>query len=103
MKKPTKKQLDRVEAKQKITELFTEAYKVRNTDPKHAHSCAKQAYKLALQKRIKLHKKDKRKFCKHCLTYFIPGKNFRVRTTGKTVTYSCLSCNKWQRFGYKSN
>jgi ribonuclease P protein subunit RPR2 len=100
MKKPTKKQLDRIAAKEEIKQLFKDAYACRNTKSTQAHKNAKKAYKLALKKRITLTKADKRTFCKHCFHYFIPGKNYRVRTTGKTITYTCLDCNKWQRFGY---
>jgi RNase P subunit RPR2 len=100
MKKLSKKQQLRNEIKQQIKDYFKEAQEKRNTDPKRAHQCVKKAYKLALKIRFTFPKKIKRSFCKHCLHLRIPGKNYRVRTTGKTITYTCLDCGKWQRFGY---
>ena len=60
------------------------------------------ARKLSSKSKIRIPKELKQRFCKHCNPYFIAGKNYTVRTTGKTITYTCKSCGKWTRIGYKS-
>jgi len=83
------------EAKKKIQDCFNKAKNSPDSD-----KLIKKAYKLALKTRTKLPKTLKRRFCKHCFTYFT-AKNHSVRITGKTITYTCLNCKKWIRFGYR--
>ncbi|MFH1637528.1 MAG: ribonuclease P Rpr2/Rpp21/SNM1 subunit [Candidatus Woesearchaeota archaeon] len=57
---------------------------------------------LKNQRRIKLSpSRLKRKFCKHCGCYFIPGKNLRVRTREGKLIYYCLECKKFWRMPCK--
>ncbi len=86
---------------QEIRQLFDKAYISRNINPALAHKYMRQAYKLALKKRIKFSNAMKRRFCKRCLHYFISGKNYRVRMNGKTITYTCLDCRHQRRVKYK--
>jgi ribonuclease P protein subunit RPR2 len=57
------------------------------------------AQRMCTKNRIRMPRELKRLFCKYCNTYFKKG-NYRVRTTGKTVTYTCLECGKCIRIGY---
>ena len=43
----------------------------------------------------------KRKFCKHCFSYFIPGKTCSQSLRNGKVTIKCFSCNKTIRYPYK--
>lgn len=85
----------------RMTDLFTEAEAVKNTDPTLASRYVHLARKLSAKAKVRMSRELKRKFCKHCDSYFVPGKNYTVRATGKTVTYSCKNCGKWMRIGYK--
>lgn len=85
----------------RIQHLFDEAEAIKNKKPELAQRYVFIARKLSQRAKVKIPKIFKRRFCKHCSAYFIPGKNYRVRTTGKTITYTCKTCNKWMRFGYK--
>ncbi len=61
------------------------------------------ARRIAMKVRLKMPKKWKRRFCKKCLTFWIPGKNLRVRVKSKRyphVVYTCLECGKVYRFPY---
>ncbi len=98
-KKEPKWQVEK-KAVQQIKEFFLQAEMVARNNPISAQKLIWQAYKLALKTRTKIPKVLKRQFCKHCFQYFVPGKTYRVRTTGKTVTYTCLNCGKWMRIGY---
>jgi len=87
-------------AKHDIKQLFAEAHHDRDNN-KRASAFVKKAYMLALKTRTKIPQELKKRFCKYCFTYFIHGKNYRVRTTGKTITYTCFTCGQWARIGYK--
>ncbi len=84
----------------RIQHLFEEAENIKNKNPELAKRYITLVRKLSLKAKIKIPLELKRRFCRHCYAYFIPGKNYTVRTTGKTITYTCKSCGKWMRFGY---
>ncbi|OIO22600.1 hypothetical protein AUJ13_04400 [Candidatus Micrarchaeota archaeon CG1_02_49_24] len=52
-------------------------------------------WKLVMRHKVKLPKKVKLRFCKHCKGYFVHGKNVRVRqnTNKKLMEYLC-ECGK---------
>ncbi|ENN96476.1 RNAse P, Rpr2/Rpp21 subunit [Methanocaldococcus villosus KIN24-T80] len=58
------------------------------------------ARRIAMKMRIKFPKKWKRRFCKKCLTFWIFGKNARVRVKSKRyphIVITCLECGKIYR------
>lgn len=56
------------------------------------------ARKISMKANQPIPKEHKKKFCKHCHTYFRHGINVRVRLNqGKVVKY-CLTCKKFSRF-----
>ncbi len=97
-KKKSKKNREIV--KERIEKLFKQAKKVFRKDKKLANRYVKLARELAMKYRIKIPRKLKRKFCKHCYSYLIPGENCRVRTRGSKVVYYCMECKKYMRFPY---
>ncbi|MFW6120319.1 MAG: ribonuclease P protein component 4 [Petrotogales bacterium] len=55
------------------------------------------ARKLSMRYLVPIPKEFKRRFCKHCYSYLLPGINCRVRIhRGKIVTY-CYNCKKYTR------
>jgi len=89
-------------AKQRIKELFKQAVDIFSEDPKLSNRYVQLARKIAMKFKVKLTSTQKRKFCKHCYCFLMPGVNCTVRITGKTITYTCKKCKKFTRIGYKS-
>jgi|SRR3989344_4900131 len=87
-------------AKEEIINLFTKAENVFKQNKTKSNEFIKKARKLAMQKNIKISKEFKRKYCRHCNSYLVPGKNCRVRTQPGRVVYTCLECKKFMRFVY---
>ncbi len=88
MKNKTKK-----EALERIFCLFEEAKK----NPERADIYVKKARRTGMRVNIPIPKELKRKYCKHCNTYFKSG-NYRVRTRNGMLVYYCLKCKKYMRF-----
>ena len=95
-----KREFARKEALEKIRTLFSEA---RIQFPKNsslANRYVKLAREISMKFKVKIPRELKRKFCKHCYCYLVPGSNCRVRLQGKKVVYYCLKCKKYMRFPY---
>ena len=88
-------------AEHRIKELFKQATDMFKKDPKLSNRYVTLARKIAMKFKVKLTSLQKRKFCKHCYCFLMPGKNCTVRITGKTITYTCKKCKKFTRVGYK--
>ncbi len=56
------------------------------------------ARKLSMRYLVPIPPKYKRRFCKNCYTYLLPGKNCRVRIHGKKIVTYCHNCKKYTRF-----
>jgi len=87
-------------AKQRIRILFEQAEKVFKKDPKLADRYVAIARRIAMKARVRIPKELKRRFCKHCYAYLVPGVNCRVRLVGQKVVYYCFKCKKYMRFPY---
>src|SRR3989338_2809803 len=98
--KGTKKQQQKL-ALSEIGGILAKAREAFDAKPKLAHKYAKSSRRIALKYKLKLPLNLKRRICKNCHAFLVPGKNLRVRTTRGHVTYYCLECRKFMRFGYK--
>ncbi len=96
-KKPN---LHRKIALERIHELFEQAEKIFSKDPGLSDRYVELARKIGMKYRVRISRELKRRFCKHCYTYLVPGKNCRVRLTKKKVVYHCNNCKKYMRFPY---
>ena len=92
------KKLSKQEALGQIVHLFDAAETVAGEDLAIANKLVKKARRIAMKSRISIPVALKRRFCKHCGSYFIPGKTYRVRTKDRKVVYSCLLCKRFMRF-----
>lgn len=81
--------------------ILNKAKEVFDRKPDLAHKYAKKARRIALKYKIKLPLVLKRRICKNCHSFLVPGKNLRVRTHRGHVVYYCLECKKFMRIGYK--
>ena|SRR3989344_1306878 len=95
-KKPNKKENQEI-AKERILELFNQAQKTESQ--KLADRYIFLVRKIAMKYNIRIPRELKRKFCKHCYTYFKP-KNLRTRLRDKKVIYHCLNCKKSTYYPY---
>tara|TARA_Y100000310_G_C20632954_1_gene789605 strand:+ start:1022 stop:1318 length:297 start_codon:yes stop_codon:yes gene_type:complete len=88
-------------AKERIVKLFKEAEKT--TDIKLKDRYVELARKIAQKSNVRMPKNLKRKYCKHCYSYFIPSKTCSVRITKrKMVSILCLKCRKRTRIPFIS-
>ena len=81
-----------------VNNLFKLAEVVSRDNPKLANKYINLARKNAMKVNLKLPRNLKRKFCKHCYSYFVPGRTCRIRIHKSRVTYYCFTCKKYMRF-----
>src|SRR3989344_8883510 len=89
MKKNKEKQ--RKEALVLVKKLFEEAKSSFSKNPSLSNKYVKLARKTAMKVNLRLPRELKRRFCKHCYSYLVPGKNSRVRIHKSRVIYYCLN------------
>ncbi|MBS3095068.1 ribonuclease P [Candidatus Woesearchaeota archaeon] len=87
-------------AKERIAVLFKEADEVFEKNQKLANRYVELARKIAMKTNIKMPRKFKRRFCKHCHSLFRHGVNCRVRTGKNSVIYHCYNCKKSLRIPF---
>ena len=87
-------------AKERIAILFSEAEKAVKEDPELAKRYMKLAKRIGMRYNVRLGKL-RRKFCKHCYNYFLPGKTSIHRLKDGKINVKCLSCNKVIRYPYR--
>ena len=88
-------------AQERIKILFEEAEKIFEKSPKLANRYIELARKIAMKVNLRLPRNLKRKFCKHCYSYLVPGKTSRTRIHKSRVTIYCFTCKKYMRFMIK--
>jgi|SRR3989344_1741913 len=89
-------------AKEHIQVYFEQAEKKYDIDPKLSHRYVQLGRKIAMKFKVPLTNVQKRKFCKHCYHFLMPGKNARVRTKEGKVVYYCLDCKKFSKVGFQN-
>jgi ribonuclease P protein subunit RPR2 len=87
----------------RIKILFQEAESVFDRDKFLANRYVALARKISMKVKIRFSRELKRKFCKHCYSYLVPGKNCRVRVRlGKVIIY-CMECKMFARIPVRKN
>ncbi|MBM3229991.1 ribonuclease P [Candidatus Parvarchaeota archaeon] len=87
-------------AAERIGILFEQAGKIYSYDPLLSDRYVFLARKIAMKFRIRLPAELKRKFCRHCHSFLMPGRNCRIRAHQGKMVYYCLNCKKHMRFPY---
>jgi ribonuclease P protein subunit RPR2 len=102
MRKPQRNAARQKEQKaigrERIEVLFEQAGKSFPKEPARAHRYVQMARKMAMRYNIRMPKAFKRKYCRGCGKFLVPGKNSTVRTARKSVTVKCLECGHVMRF-----
>ncbi len=88
-------------ARTKVQQLFVQAEKVFAEDKRLANRYVHLARKTAMKVRLRLPKELKRRYCRHCYSYLMPGVNCRIRTRKGKVVISCLECRRFTRIPYQ--
>ena len=88
-------------ALERINTLFKEAKSMFNEDPKLSNRYVQLARRISMKYKVKIPAQFKRRICKNCYCYLVPGKNCRVRTHKGHIVYYCLNCKGFMRIGYK--
>ncbi|MDH7506649.1 MAG: ribonuclease P [Candidatus Thermoplasmatota archaeon] len=61
------------------------------------------ARKISMRFKIAIPRKFKRRFCKHCYKYLLPGVNCRIRIYRHKIIIYCCNCKKYTRFLIKKD
>jgi len=91
-------------ARERVEILFRKADQVAHEDLELAQRYVEIARRVAMKARIKLPRKWRRRLCKHCKRFLVPGLNCRVRLRQNRfphVTVYCFSCKRFTRYPYK--
>ena len=90
-------------AKERIERLFQLAEENARTHPERSKRYVRLARRIAMKYRVRIPRQWKRRFCKKCGTFWVPGENLIVRLKPKPqphVEYICLECGARYRIPY---
>ncbi|MEM7821429.1 MAG: ribonuclease P protein component 4 [Candidatus Aenigmatarchaeota archaeon] len=85
-------------AKERIEILFNLAEKELKKHPERSRRYVELARKIGLRYNVRLKKELKRKFCKECNSFLIPGISSTIRIENGYVTVKCSNCKKIYRY-----
>ncbi|UZE91733.1 MAG: ribonuclease P [Methanosarcinales archaeon] len=87
-------------AKQRIEILFGLAEKEFGEHPERSNRYVQLARRIGMRHNVRIPREFKRRMCKHCYSYLMPGASARVRLRKRYVTVTCLACNRQMRYPY---
>lgn len=102
MKRADRRAIQRIVA-ERIEKLFQMAEANAEEHPDRARRYVELARKLSMKNKVPIPRKWKRRFCKKCGAFWIPGRNLVVRIKPRPqphVEYICLECGARYRFPY---
>jgi ribonuclease P protein subunit RPR2 len=85
-------------ARERIAMLFGQAEEFFPENPEWSNRCVKLARTIAMRQRVRIKQEFRRKYCRHCYAYLVPGVNMRVRIYRGRVIVTCLNCHRQTRF-----
>ena len=95
-----KPKIQREIAKERILILFNLASKMFHEDKTLSNRYVEIARKIKMKYKVSFSKELKKKICKNCHSFLVPGINCRVRLTNQKVVYFCKECNHFMRYPY---
>ncbi|RMD58032.1 ribonuclease P [Candidatus Woesearchaeota archaeon] len=84
-------------AKERIDALFEQA----SIRPQFAKRYVRLARKIATRYNVRIPARLKRRYCKECNSYLVPGKNCSIRTREGKLIIHCKECKKITRIPLK--
>ncbi len=94
------KDLSKKIAEERIEILFELAERNFKTHPDRTKRYVELARAIGMRYRVRLTREQKRKICKHCYSYLVPGNNCRIRLNDGTVQTACFKCGRLSRYPY---
>ena len=88
-------------ALERINILFSEAKKMFKEDPNLSDKYVQLAKRISMKYKVKVPAEHKRRICKNCHKFLVPGVNCRVRTKEGHIVFYCLNCKHFMRFRYR--
>ena len=88
-------------AKARINFLFKLAKEHFKEDSKLSDRYVKLARRIAMKYKVRLPSTLKKRMCKHCHRYLVPGINCRVRIHKHRLIYYCFGCKHYMRHPVK--
>jgi ribonuclease P protein subunit RPR2 len=85
-------------ARERIEVLFAEAERVHAEHPEWSGRYVERALKIAMRTRVRIPVALRRRYCRRCHAYLVPGVNMRVRVHGGKVVVTCLACGHQRRY-----
>lgn len=79
-------------ARERIDRLMEEAGARAPARPDLARRYVERARRIAMRHRVRIPARDKRRFCRRCHAYLVPGRDARVRIHRGRVIVTCLHC-----------
>ena len=101
-KRKGKKRIKEI-AVSEIRRMFRLAGEVFKDNPKRADRYVQIALKISTKIKVSIPGIYKRRYCKKCKKFLMPGKNCRVRTREKMLVNTCLNCGEIRRFKLKKS
>ncbi|KXS44359.1 MULTISPECIES: ribonuclease P protein component 4 [Methanohalophilus] len=103
MSKSRKKQKNLMKdlAKQRIERLFKLAEASYSVHPHRSNRYVTLARRIGMRYRIRLPASLRRRVCRSCNSYLVPGSSSKVRLKKGTVCITCLSCGRKMCIPYK--
>jgi len=92
------KDLSKKIAEERILLLFERAEQNFKTHPERTRRYVTLARLIGMHYRVRPAREQKRRICKHCYQYLVPGNNCRIRLKGGMILTTCLACGKMSRY-----
>jgi len=100
MRRKNKKEWIREMAHQRIRLLFELAEESFEKAPLLSNRYVLLAKKISMRHRIRMPRALKRRICKKCGVFLVPGSNSRIRIRDDRVVTTCLECGMIVRIPY---
>jgi ribonuclease P protein subunit RPR2 len=94
----TQKSGSRRLARERIVILFERAAEFYPENPEWSNRCVELARRIGMRHRVRIEPPLKRRFCRRCNSYLVPGSNARVRIHRGRVVVTCLKCGHRSRY-----
>ena len=87
-------------AAQRIRQLFEMADEIFKQDPMMSKRYVYLARRMGMRHRVRIPAELKRRVCKECGAYLVPGANCRVRIKNNMIITMCMDCGRLMRKPY---
>lgn len=98
MRERSKNPATRIIAKERICLLFSRARDAFRDHPERSDRYVALARRIAMRQRVRIDREFRRRFCHHCHSFLVPGRNMRVRVHRGNVVVTCGICNRKMRY-----